>query len=104
MPLLHRIHRSHPRRLALALAAAGLLLASFAVADRRSVDGTAVSIADPTFDPLLDGGAAALCGPIGGASLKVPAAWLHAVASVQKTETAPFQPQPMTAAGVDVPL
>jgi tetratricopeptide (TPR) repeat protein len=104
VPLLHRIHRSHPRRLALALAAAGLLLASFAVADRRGVDGTAVSIADPTFDPLLDGAAASVCGPIGGASLKVPAAWLHAVATVTKTETAPFQPQPMKAAGGDVPL
>ncbi len=104
MSLLHRIHRSHPRRLALALAAAGLLLASFAVADRRGVGGTAVSIADPTFDPLLDGGAASVCGPIGGASMKVPAAWLHAVATVTKTETAPFQPQPMKAAGGDVPL
>ena len=104
MSLLHRIHRSHPRRLALALAAAGLLLASFAVADRRGVDGTAVSIADPTFDPLLDGAAASVCGPIGGAALKVPAAWLHAVATVTKTETAPFQPQPMKAAGGDVPL
>ncbi|MEO6743136.1 MAG: hypothetical protein ABIS28_17815 [Caldimonas sp.] len=99
---LHRIHRSHPRRLALALAAAGLLLASLFVVDRRSAGGTAVSIADPTFDPLLDGGAASVCGPLGGAALKVPAAWL--IAAVAKTETTPFQPQPMKAAGGDVPL
>jgi hypothetical protein len=104
MSLLHRIHRSHPRRLALALAAAGLLLAGLTFVDRRGVGGTAVSIADPTFDPLLDGAAASVCGPIGGAALKVPAAWLHAVATVTKTETAPFQPQPMKAAGGDVPL
>ena len=63
---LHRIHRSHPRRLALALAAAGLLLASLSVVDRRGVGGTAVSAADPTFDPLLDGGAGSVCGPLGG--------------------------------------
>ena len=38
------------------------------------------------------------------AALKLPAAWLLAVATVTKTETAPFQPQPMQAAGGDVPL
>ena len=34
--------------------------------------------------------------------MKIPAAWL--VAAVAKTETTPFQPQPMKAAGGDVPL
>ena len=34
--------------------------------------------------------------------MKIPAAWL--VAAVAKTETTPFQPQPMQAAGGDVPL
>ena len=34
--------------------------------------------------------------------MKIPAAWL--VAAVAKTETTPFQPQPMQAAGGEVPL
>ena len=34
--------------------------------------------------------------------MRIPAAWL--VATVAKTETTPFQPQPMKPAGGDVPL
>jgi tetratricopeptide (TPR) repeat protein len=88
------------RRLALALAAAGLLLATLSVADRRSVGAAAKgAIADPTFDPLLDGGGA-VCGPPVG--LQIQRTWLLAAAA--KTETAPFQPQPMQAVGGDVPV
>ena len=98
---LHPIHRSQRRRLVLALVAAGLLLAGLSVVDRRGVGSTTVVAADPTFDPLLDGGSASICGPlVGGSKLQAP--WLLAVAA--KTETAPFQPQPMKAAGGDVPL
>jgi len=99
---LHRVHRSHLRRLALALAIAGVLVAGLSFVDRRGVGSPSIAKADPTFDPLLDGGAASVCGPLGGTSMKVPAAWL--VAAVAKTETTPFQPQPMKAAGGDVPL
>jgi len=88
------------RRLALALAAAGLLLASVSIIDRHVFGGTAGSKADPTFDPLLDGTGAAICGPLGGG--RPQALWT--LAAVTKTETAPFQPQPMKAAGGDVPL
>ena len=91
----------HPRplrRLALALAAAGLLLATLSIPDRRGVG--AATAADPTFDPLLDSAGAPTCGPV--ASPKLQAMWLLAAAT--KTETAPFQPQPMQAAGGDVPI
>ena len=94
----HRTRRPL-RRLALALAAAGLLLASLSVADRRVI-GAAAATADPTFDPLLDIAGAPTCGPV--AAPKLQAVWLLAAAA--KTETAPFQPQPMQAAGGDVPL
>ena len=90
----HAPHSRH-RRLALALVAAGLLLASLAVVDRRGVGASAAGPADPTFDPLLDGGSAGVCVPIPGA-LKLQTQWLLAVAA--KTETAPFQPQTMKAA------
>ena len=93
-----RPHRSL-RRLALALAAAGLLLATLSVAD-RDVVGASTARADPTFDPLLDATGTAVCGPV--VSAKMQAVWLLAAAA--KTETAPFQPQPMQAAGGDVPL
>ena len=63
---LHPIHRSRLRRLVLALAAAGLLLAGLSGVDRRGFGSTAVAAADPTFDPLLDGGSASTCGPLGG--------------------------------------
>jgi len=98
---LHPIRRSPRRRLVHALAAAGLLLASLSIVDRRGVGGIPAAASDPTFDPLLDGGSASICGPLGGGS-KLQASWLLAVAA--KTETAPFQPQPMKAAGGDVPL
>lgn len=98
---LHPIHRSQRRRVVLALTATGLLLASLSVIDRRGVGSTAVAASDPTFDPLLDGGSANACGPLSGAA-RVEAPLRLAVAA--KTETAPFQPQPMQAAGGDVPL
>ncbi|HEY2560142.1 MAG TPA: hypothetical protein VGI48_10580 [Caldimonas sp.] len=89
-----------PRRLALALAATVLLLAALSIADRRSVGAVPASTAaDPTFDPLLDGDGA-VCGP--PVSVQMQKAWL--LAAVAKTETAPFQPQPMQAAGGNVPL
>jgi tetratricopeptide (TPR) repeat protein len=87
------------RRLALALAAAGLLLATLSVADRHGI-GASTPRADPTFDPLLDAAGTATCGPV--VSPKMQAMWLLAAAA--KTETAPFQPQPMQAAGGDVPV
>ena len=92
------------RRLALALAAAGLLAASLSIVDRPSGGKTpaTASAVGPTFDPLLDTGPGTVCGPIAGTAMKIPAAWL--VAAVAKTETAPFQPHPMKAAGGDVPL
>ena len=97
-------HRRSFSRLALALAAAGLLVASLPGRRRRGASARrpAAAAAGPTFDPLLDTGPASVCGPLAGASLKIPSAWL--VAAVAKTETAPFQPQPMKAAGGDVPL
>ncbi|MGZ8260420.1 MAG: hypothetical protein ACXWUL_07710, partial [Caldimonas sp.] len=92
------------RRLALGLAAAGLLLAALSVADRPSI-GAAAPAADPTFDPLLDAGSAAACGPVVSPA-RMQAMWLLAAAAPmpRKTETAPFQPQPMQAAGGDVPI
>jgi len=87
------------RRLALALAGAGLLLAALSVADRHGI-GAAATAADPTFDPLLDAAGGAVCGPV--ASAQMPKVWLLAAAA--KTETAPFQPQPMQAAGGEVPV
>ena len=67
------IHRPL-RRLALSLAAAGLLVASLSVVDRP---GSAFAAPDPTFDPLLDAGAGAVCGP--PAAMRQPqAAWLLA--------------------------
>lgn len=98
--------RVAPRRLAFALAAAGLLLAGLAVVDRPGLARAGGAAADPSFDPLLDSAGAAGCGPFGRLG-QLPArpasAWLLAAASV-KTETAPFQPQPMQAAGGAVPL
>lgn len=92
------------RRLALALAAAGLLTAGTFRIDRPSDIDTpsAATAAGSTFDSLLDSGPASACGPVAGTSMKIPAAWL--VAAAAKTETTPFQPQPMQAAGGDVPL
>jgi tetratricopeptide (TPR) repeat protein len=90
-------------RLAVALAAAGLLVASLPGSGDEAATGLPAAVAaGSTFDPLLDSGPASICGPVAGASLKIPSAWL--VAAVAKTETTPFQPQPMKAAGGDVPL
>ena len=87
------------RRLALALAGAGLLFAALSVADRHGI-GAPTPGADPTFDPLLDAAGGAVCGPV--ASAQIAKVWLLAAAA--KTETAPFQPQPMQAAGGEVPV
>ncbi len=93
------------RRLALALSAAGLLLAALSLADREGIGGMAASSrADPSFDPLLDGGAGPGCGPIGVAKPMLSQPWLLAATTPRKSETAPFQPQPMQAAGGDVPI
>ena len=94
----------HLRRLALALATAGLLAASLSVVDRPRGDNTpaGATAVGSTFDPLLDTGPDSACGPVAGKAMTIPAAWLVTV--VAKTETAPFQPQPMKAAGGDVPL
>lgn len=96
--------KTHLRRLALALATAGLLAASLSVDDRPSGGNTpaGATAVGSSFDPLLDTGPASACGPVAGTPMKIPAAWLVAVAA--KTETTPFQPQPMKAAGGDVPL
>ena len=83
-------HRRSYSRLAVALASAGLLAASLLVADDPVAAGLPAA-AGATFDPLLDTGPAAICGPVAGSSLKIPSAWL--VAAVAKTETAPFQPR-----------
>lgn len=53
----------------------------------------------PAFDPLLDGGA--LCRPAGGGQPVLLQALLAAAA---KSETRPFQPAAMKAAGGEVPL
>src|SRR6185369_9057229 len=93
------IARSPLRRLALALAAAGLLLVGLVFIDRQGLGTTARSSADPTFDPLLDSGGAPTCGPLGGIAARP-----LLLAAVTKTETLPFQPQPMQAAGGEVPI
>jgi hypothetical protein len=92
------------RRLALVLAAAGLLAASLLVVDRSSGGKTSAAAAagGATFDPLLDAGPGSVCGPLAGASMKIPAGWL--VAAVAKPETTSAQPQPMQATGGDVPI
>ena len=102
--MLSNAHHRPLRRLALALAAAGLLATSLFLVDRPSGGNTpaAATAAGSTFDPLLDTGSSSVCGPVAGTAMKIPAAWL--IAAVAKTETTPFQPQPMKAAGGDVPL
>lgn len=93
------IVRSPLRRLAFALAAAGVLVAGLSFVDRQGLGTTTRSSADPTFDPLLDAGGAPTCGPLGGIASRP-----LLLAAVTKTETLPFQPQPMKAAGGDVPI
>jgi len=99
-------HHRAVRRVALvlALAGAGLLAASVPLLDRHGARDAALvaSAADPTFDPLLDTGPASVCGPIAGASMRIPALWLVAVAA--KNETTPAPSQPMNAAIDGVPL
>ena len=100
----HPTHRPL-RRLALALSAAGLLLTGLSVADRQGIGGSAPSAkADPSFDPLLDGGSSPGCGPLAGVRPLLSSPWLLAAATPRKSETAPFQPQPMQAAGGEVPM
>ena len=84
------------RRSGIALAAGALLSSGAFVADPASA---VRSNADPSFDPLLSLPAGGNCGPVVGGRSKVFEALLLA-----KTETAPFQPQPMQAAGGAVPL
>jgi tetratricopeptide (TPR) repeat protein len=89
---------------AVSLAAASLLAASLFVVDRASGGNKLPNpaTAGPAFDPLLDSGSDSMCSSAAGPPMKIRATW-H-VAAVAKTETTPFQPQPMKAAGGDVPL
>jgi tetratricopeptide (TPR) repeat protein len=91
-------------RWGLPIAAVGLVATTLTVVDRASGGNKspAATAAGPAFDPLLDSGPNPTCGPAAGPSMKIGAAW-H-VAAMAKTETTPFQPQPMKAAGGDVPL
>ena len=103
MPHSPRSLRFLPRRLASALAVAGLLSAGVLTVDRSVVGRTAPPPGDLTFDPLLDAGSVPGCGPLGSAK---PTQLLRLLAATTppKTETAPFQPQAMKPAGGDVPL
>ena len=83
-----------PRRLVVALAACGI--ASSAVLVASPVDAGRPSA--KAFDPLFAEPGRA-CGPIAAGQPAVLKALILA-----KTETAPFQPAPMKAAGGDVPL
>ena len=90
------MHRSFtPRRILIALAAAGLAASTLLATDRAGAGRTSTAAA---FDPLLDP-AGRPCGPVAGGQ---PALLKALIAA--KTETAPFQPAPMQAAGGDVPL
>ncbi len=85
------MQRFRSRRLAFALAAVGLAALPLG-------DGTAR--AEPqAFDPLLSEPGRA-CGPVAGDQ----PALLKMLVAAAKTETTPFQPVPMQAAGGDVPL
>ncbi|MDN8613439.1 tetratricopeptide repeat protein [Variovorax ginsengisoli] len=88
MPSHHRfvIRRRLLPAVAVVVAGTGLLLP----------DGVGAGRAGPPFDPLLSGG---ICGPV----VSAPPALLKALVRV-KSETAPFQPVPMQAAGGTVPL
>jgi hypothetical protein len=97
-------HRRSYSRLAAALASAGLLAASLLVADDPVAAGlpAAAAAAGATLRSLARHGPAAICGPVAGSSLKIPSPGSSPPCA--KTETTPFQPQPMKAAGGDVPL
>ena len=86
-------HRALAVRKQVPLAALALA-ASAALAPRGSDAGETSA----TFDPALD--ARAICGPAQGAAPQL----LRGLVLVAKTETQPFQPQPMQAAGGAVPL
>jgi tetratricopeptide (TPR) repeat protein len=84
-------HRPALRRTALAIAAAGLAVGSL----------TGAAPAPEPFDPLFaDSGRA--CGPLASGQPGVLKMLVRVAA--KKSETAPFQPQAMQAAGGDVPL
>lgn len=88
-------HRSVAvRRVVIAFAACATVLSGALIVDRAGIGGTPAS----SFDPLLDDGGRA-CGPVTGGQPAVLKALL-----IAKTETAPFQPAAMKAAGGDVPL
>ncbi len=87
-------YRAPFRRRLPALAACTLASCGLLVADEVGAGRDRTS----TFDPLLSEPGRA-CGPV----VAGPPALLKALVRV-KTETAPFQPQPMKAAGGDVPL
>jgi len=89
MPSQHRFvirRRSWPAVAVVVVAGTGMLLP----------DGVRAGRAGPSFDPLLVGG---VCRPV----VSGPPALLKALVRV-KSETAPFQPVPMQAAGGTVPL
>ena len=83
------------RRIALALATCGLATSALLVTDRA---GAGRTTAPEAFDPLFSEPGRA-CGPVAGGQ---PA--LLKVLIAAKTETAPFQPAPMSAAAGDAPL
>jgi tetratricopeptide (TPR) repeat protein len=84
---------SRRRRVAVAVAACGLAVGTFALT-RSAASG------NDAFDPLLSdpGG---VCGPATGGQ---PAVLRQLILAAVKTETAPFTPQPMKAAEGDPPL
>lgn len=84
--------RPRIRRLALALATAGLAAAALPTGPASAGPAT------PLYDPVLDA-AGNLCGP---APAGQPA--LLKALILARNETTPFQPAPMKAAGGDVPL
>jgi tetratricopeptide (TPR) repeat protein len=81
------------RRIGLSLAAAGLL------AGAQGVGRTASAPNDAGFDPLLDERPGRGCGPLLPGAVPT---WARLLAAAPKTETAPFQPQPMKAVTDDV--
>jgi tetratricopeptide (TPR) repeat protein len=82
------------RRVALALAACGFIASATLVASRVTAGDTV-----EFYDPVLQDNTGRACVPATGGQ---PALLKHLV--LAKTETQPFKPQPMQAAGGDVPL
>ena len=83
------------RRCAITLGTVGLLSAGAPLADAANTQSLGTEM---SFDPLLSP-AGGVCGPVSGGRGKVFEALVLA-----KTETTPFQPQPMQAASGAVPL